>query len=110
MKTDYAGALDRNAKMGPRSKMGAPHHLSIKQHEGGHMIEHHGPSHEVMASHKFPMHSGPAPQIPAGHPLQHIAQQMGMEHEVMGAESEQEPTAGGAAYFYGGRGGVLDGR
>lgn len=92
--TNFAETLDHNAAM-RRGKNSKPvlAHMRIEEAEnGGHSIEHHfesgsGMYHEPKTF-VFGKHAGPKPKLPAGHMLTHIAENMGIPHEVMGKDAD----------------------
>lgn len=70
-------------------------HVRIEEAEnGGHSIEHHfesgaGTYHEPKTF-VFGKPEGTKPKLPKGHVLQHIAEHMGIPHEVMGEKEAEE--------------------
>ena len=94
----YAEALDHNRR-GRKEAEKAPalHHLEISEAENkGHIVEHHfehndGPYQEPK-QHVLEPPEGPKPQLPEGHVLQHIAKHMGIAHEIMKGDSDEEET------------------
>jgi len=96
---EYAQALDHNAAVRKGNKSKAVlNQLRIEEAEnGGHVVEHHfesgtGAYHEP-ETHVFAEPEG-KPKLAKGHVLQHIAEHLGIPHEVIGkthGEPSQEP-------------------
>ncbi len=93
---NYAEALDHNAAV-RRGRNAKPvlAHIRIEEAENeGHSVEHHfesgaGTYHEPKTF-VFGKHEGPKPKLPEGHVLTHVAEHMGIPHEVIGKSAEEE--------------------
>jgi hypothetical protein len=92
----YAEALDHKAavRKAANSKPTLAHVRIEEAENGGHSIEHHfesgsGAYHEPK-TYVFGKPEGPKPKLPKGHVLQHVAEHMGIPHEVMGKSEEPE--------------------
>lgn len=97
---NFAETLDHNAavRRGSKSKPALSHVRLEEAENGGHSIEHHfesgnGNYHEPKTF-VFGKPEGARPQLPEGHVLTHIAEHLGIPHEVIGKTSgkqSQEP-------------------
>jgi hypothetical protein len=90
---NYPEALEHSAAV-KRSQKSKPvlSHIQIEEAEnGGHSVEHrfenNGPGYHEPKTFVFGKPEGAKPQLPKGHVLQHVAEHMGIPHEVMGKES-----------------------
>lgn len=93
---NYAETLENKAavKRGASSKP-VLSHIQIEEAEnGGHSVEHRfessGPNYHEPKTFVFGKPDGEKPQLPKGHVLQHIAEHMGIPHEVIGKSEEPE--------------------
>src|SRR5579859_2271376 len=92
----FVEALDHNAavRRGAKAKPVLAHVRIEEAENGGHSIEHHfesgaGAYHEPKTF-VFSKPEGAKPQLPKGHVLAHIAEHLGIPHEVIGKESGEE--------------------
>lgn len=91
---NYAESLEHGAavKRGRNTKPTLAHIRIEEAENGGHSVEHHfesgGGAYHEPKTFVFGKPEGAKPSLPKGHILQHIAEHMGIPHEVAGGKSE----------------------